>query len=163
MEKKYAGLNTRGVISFWESGLISIPNLIGGLAHLLNINMSEKYLGVASAVLYIWVYCIHYPFALASKKQATFGGRNQNVYVTDINGNRLTLARAFCRTLVMMWVPAFIAVIVYFSSGMQYPAEGFGIFYALVGIGFIPAFFTEKKQAVHDLIAGTVVLHGNPK
>jgi uncharacterized RDD family membrane protein YckC len=57
------------------------------------------------------------------------------VYVTDLNGRTLTFGRATGR---------FFAKIV---SGL-----------IPLGIGYIMAGFTEKKQALHDMIAGTLVL-----
>lgn len=79
-----------------------------------------------------WLY-----FALmeSSSKQGTLGKMALGIIVTDVNGNRLTFGRATGR---------------YFGkilSGL--------IFY----IGFIMAAFTEKKQALHDMIAGCLVVN----
>ena len=79
-----------------------------------------------------WLY-----FALmeSSNKQATVGKMALSIKVTDINGNRLTFGRATGR---------------YFGkilSGM------------ILYIGFIMAGFTEKKQALHDMIAGCLVVN----
>jgi uncharacterized RDD family membrane protein YckC len=66
--------------------------------------------------------------------QATIGKRAMGLRVTDIAGQRIGFGRASGR---------FFGKIV---SGM--------IFY----IGFIMAGFTERKQALHDMIAGTLVV-----
>jgi len=79
-----------------------------------------------------WLY-----FALmeSSSKQATLGKMALSIIVTDMNGNRLTFGRATGR---------------YFGkiiSGM------------ILMIGYIMAGFTEKKQALHDIIAGCLVVN----
>jgi uncharacterized RDD family membrane protein YckC len=79
-----------------------------------------------------WLY-----FALmeSSERQATFGKAMLNLRVTDVNGNRLSFGHAsgrFFSKLVTGLVP--------------------------FGIGWIMAGFTQKKQALHDFIASTVVI-----
>jgi uncharacterized RDD family membrane protein YckC len=79
-----------------------------------------------------WLY-----FAVmeSSVRQATFGKSVMSLRVTDDGGQRISFGRATGR---------FFAKIV---SGM-----------VPLLIGYIMAAFTEKKQALHDLIAGTLVL-----
>ncbi|MEX0602378.1 MAG: RDD family protein [Bacteroidota bacterium] len=79
-----------------------------------------------------WLY-----FALmeSSAKQGTLGKMALSIVVTDLNGNRLTFGRATGR---------------YFGKILSG-----AIFY----IGFIMAGFTEKKQALHDMIAGCLVVN----
>jgi uncharacterized RDD family membrane protein YckC len=83
------------------------------------------------ALLAQWLY-----FAVmeSSERQATFGKQIMGLKVTGLDGQRLTFARASGR---------FFAKIV---SGLT------------LAIGFIIAAFTEKKQALHDMIAGTLVM-----
>lgn len=87
---------------------------------------------ILAAIAISWLY-----FALmeSSERQATFGKAMLNLRVTDANGNRLSFGHASGR---------------YFSK----------IITGLVpfGIGYIMAGFTQKKQALHDFIAGTVVI-----
>ena len=84
-----------------------------------------------ASIVITWLY-----FALleSSTRQATFGKMALGLFVTDLEGNRLSFARASGR---------------YFSkiiSGMTFT------------IGFLMAGFTAKKQALHDMIAGCLVL-----
>ncbi|MDX6593454.1 MAG: hypothetical protein QOJ13_2650 [Gaiellales bacterium] len=66
---------------------------------------------------------------------ATLGRRALGIKVTDVEGNRITFARATGR---------------YFAK----------ILSALtLLIGYIMAAFTARKQALHDLIAGTLVVN----
>ncbi len=86
---------------------------------------------IAGSIVITWLY-----FAMmeSSERQATFGKAIFNMRVTDANGNRLSFAHASGR---------FFAKII---NNMT------------CGIGWILAGFTEKKQGLHDLIAGTVVI-----
>ena len=86
-------------------------------------------------LLVSWMY-----FALlqSSAKQATVGKMALNLIVTDLNGDRLTFARASLR---------------YFSKILSS---------AIFMIGYIMAAFTEKHQALHDLIANTYVIRKYP-
>jgi uncharacterized RDD family membrane protein YckC len=70
----------------------------------------------------------------SSARQATLGKAMLNLRVTDTNGNRLSFGHASGR---------FFAKLV----------NGF-----TCGIGWLMAGFTEKKQGLHDLIAGTIVI-----
>lgn len=79
-----------------------------------------------------WLY-----FALmeSSSKQATLGKLALSIKVTDVNGSRISFAKATGR---------YFGKIV---SGM------------ILYIGFIMAGFTEKKQALHDIMAGCLVVN----
>jgi uncharacterized RDD family membrane protein YckC len=87
-------------------------------------------LGFAVAALG-WLY-----FALmeSSAKQATLGKMLFGVRVTDLAGRRISFGRATAR---------------YFSKILS------GLVF---GLGFLMAAFTAKKQALHDFIAGTLVV-----
>lgn len=78
-----------------------------------------------------WLY---YSGMESSEKQATLGKLAMGLAVTDINGNRISFGKATGR---------------YFAK----------IISALILlIGFIMVAFTEKKQGLHDMIAGTLVV-----
>jgi uncharacterized RDD family membrane protein YckC len=81
--------------------------------------------------LLAWMY---FTLQECSKHQATWGKRICGLRVADTNGKRMTFSRATVR---------------YFSKFLSA---------ALMMIGFIMAAFTERHQALHDLIAETVVL-----
>jgi uncharacterized RDD family membrane protein YckC len=70
----------------------------------------------------------------ASKWQATIGKKLVGLKVTDMNGNRISFWRGLGRYLAMTFLSSIFM------------------------IGYIIAAFTEKKQALHDLIARTVVV-----
>ena len=86
---------------------------------------------IAVAIIGGWLY---YTLMESSKHRSTLGKMAAGIAVTDLNGNRISFARANGRYFGK-WI-----------SGMT--------FY----IGFIMAGFTEKKQALHDIIAGCLVV-----
>jgi uncharacterized RDD family membrane protein YckC len=77
--------------------------------------------------------CVYYTFFESSNWQATPGKRILRLYVTDLNGQRITLGRAFVRNIARQ------------ISGFLF-------------IGYVMAGLTEKKQALHDMIAGCLVV-----
>lgn len=77
--------------------------------------------------------CLYYTIFEASSWQATPGKRIMRLYVTDLGGRRLSLGRALLRNIARQLS---------------------GIFF----IGYVMAGFTEKKQALHDLLASSLVL-----
>jgi len=78
-----------------------------------------------------WLY---YALLESSSWQATLGKKALGLEVTDMEGRRISFGRATGR---------FFAKII---SAL------------ILWIGFIMAGFTEKKQALHDMIAGTLVI-----
>jgi len=69
----------------------------------------------------------------SSSKQATLGKMALGLKVTDLEGRRISFARATGRHFAK------------FISGMMFL------------VGYIMAGFTQRKQALHDMIAGTLV------
>jgi len=87
----------------------------------------------AGSILAGWLYS---SLLESSSWQGTVGKKLVGLRVTDLNGNRISFGKATGR---------------YFGkilSGM------------ICLIGFIMAAFTEKRQALHDQLAGTLVLSG---
>jgi uncharacterized RDD family membrane protein YckC len=78
-----------------------------------------------------WLY---EAYMMSSEWQATVGKRVMSIVVTDLDGKRMTFARATGRHFAK-----------YIST-------------FLLGIGYIIAAFTARKQALHDMIAETLVL-----
>lgn len=68
-----------------------------------------------------------------SAKQATWGKQIVGIKVTDLNGRRITVGRSLGR---------------YFAK----------ILSGCTIIGWFLPLFTEKKQALHDIVTGTLVI-----
>ncbi|MGO9642078.1 MAG: RDD family protein [Candidatus Acidiferrales bacterium] len=111
------------------SGNESFDEFAGAMTGVAVLLLVLMYFGLIVAV---WLY---FAKSESSASQATIGKRAAGIYVTDLNGQRLTFGRAtgrFFSKIITNLIP--------------------------FGIGWIMAGFTEKKQALHDMIAGTLVL-----
>ena len=75
----------------------------------------------------------YYAYFESSEKQATFGKQAMGLVVTSTTGERISMLNAVGR---------------YFA---KIPSA------MILGIGFLMQPFTEKKQALHDMIASTLV------
>jgi uncharacterized RDD family membrane protein YckC len=83
------------------------------------------------SVVLQWLY---YALLESSAWQGTLGKKALGLEVTDLDGNRISFGRATGRFFAK------------FISALT------------LMIGYIMAGFTEKKQALHDMIAGTLVI-----
>lgn len=94
--------------------------------------VSSLWIFILIGVLGGWLYNA---YSESSEWQATPGKKVLNLIVTDLDGNRLSFGRASGR---------------FFSK----------IITGLIpfGVGYMMAGFTEKKQALHDMIASCLVL-----
>jgi uncharacterized RDD family membrane protein YckC len=89
---------------------------------------------VAMRLLAILGAYLYWALLESSAWQATIGKRILSLMVTDLEGRRITLGRASARFFAK------------FISGF------------ILMIGYVMAGFTEKKQALHDMIAGCLVI-----
>lgn len=88
-------------------------------------------------ILAMCIQILYFTFMEASKFQATIGKLALGLIVTDLNGGKLDFTKALVRNLCKI-ISNFTML-----------------------IGYIMAGFTEKKQALHDMIASTLVLRKN--
>ncbi len=156
----YAGFWLRVIAAIIDSIFLGVPLVIafivlavvmgifGGLQNLRPDEGPEAILGVlggafifaalSTSVLAGWIY-----FALmeSSTWQGTLGKKAIGLFVTDLQGNRLTFARASGR---------------YFGGRFLAHVPIFGGLYFFIDC--IMAGLTSSKQAIHDMIAGCLVL-----
>ena len=92
---------------------------------------------LAIVPLSISIPILYFAFSESGSHQGTPGKRLLKLYVTDLEGDPLTFWHAFARTAAKM-VTTFTGIAFF--------------------IGFIMAGFTARKQALHDKLAGTLVL-----
>jgi uncharacterized RDD family membrane protein YckC len=90
---------------------------------------------MASPMVLIAGAWLYFAVMESSPWQATLGKKLLGLYVTDIHGQRLTFGRATGRTLAK------------YLSVMT------------AGIGYLVCGVTERKQALHDVVAKYLVLH----
>jgi uncharacterized RDD family membrane protein YckC len=87
-------------------------------------------------LLSVVISCVYYAGLHSSSSQATWGKRTFGIKVTNTEGERIGFGRGIWR---------------YFAS----------FFSALIlGIGYLMAAFTGRRQALHDMMAGTLVVNG---
>jgi uncharacterized RDD family membrane protein YckC len=86
------------------------------------------------ALLRTVLHWLYYSLLESSAWQGTLGKKALGLEVTDLDGNRISFGRATGRFFAKI-----ISTIILF-------------------IGYIMAGFTEKKQALHDILAGTLVI-----
>jgi uncharacterized RDD family membrane protein YckC len=81
------------------------------------------------------VFVLYFAGTTASPWQGTPGKRLAGIKVADVSGARIGIVRAVLRLAGTM------------------------LSIALFGLGFVPAFWNARRRALHDFIAGTVVVH----
>lgn len=149
---RYAGFWRRFVAHLIDNvvvGIVALLLFIPALA-ILGIGIgagmmeeSESGIGIlfafiaaymAAILVIVVLQWLYYALMESSNKQATLGKLALGIVVTDLNGQRISFGRATGR---------YFGKIV---SGM------------ILYIGFIMAGFTEKKQALHDVMASCLVV-----
>lgn len=84
-----------------------------------------------------WIgYWLYIALFTSGGWQATIGKRLMGLRITDLHGNRISFGQATGRHFGQ------------FVSGL------------LMGVGYVMIGLTEKKQGLHDIMAGTLVLYG---
>jgi uncharacterized RDD family membrane protein YckC len=110
-------------------GGLGMAGMMSGLPH-RGLGMLGGGITIILLIFGSWLY---EAFMESSSYQATLGKMIFGMKVTDLNGNRISFERATGRHFAK-WL-----------SGM------------ILGIGYIMVGFTERKQGLHDLLAGTLV------
>lgn len=145
MTIKYGGFWRRlcaGVVdAFILSIIISVCALILGLFHYSDTNPDAVYKAVGWVSLFVvlipWIY---YAWFHSSRYQATLGMLLFKMKIYTYAGTRISFGRATGRYLAA-----------YFLSG-----------WLTLGIGYLMIAFTQRKQALHDFIAHTLVVVSPP-
>ncbi len=124
---------------FWRRVAAALLDglIIGAVTAPFAVGMSSgnRYSASASSISIV-IWWLYEALMESSAKQATLGKMALGIRVTDLDGNRIRFGKATGR---------------HFAK----------ILSALIlGIGFLMAAFTERKQALHDILAGTLVVMG---
>lgn len=129
-EPEYPPFLLRAIAFFFDLLIVGIP---------INIFLSRFDgwpwdVGAGPSLLSTVAIWLYFAIQESSWRQATIGKHVMGLKVTDMNGERLTFLRATGRHFGKMLSSAILAV------------------------GYFMAGFTEKKQALHDILAGTLVV-----
>jgi uncharacterized RDD family membrane protein YckC len=132
-EIRFAGFWRRALAYLIDtSALVGVNSIIYGSAHILAPDNQDVLRNVAGVGLAVgWAY---YVLMESSPAQATLGKLALGLYVADLHGDPITFWRAVRRNAYKT-----LSTLVVFT-------------------GWVLAAFTPRKQALHDLLAGTLVL-----
>lgn len=145
-DTRYAGFWRRYAASFIDEMIVSlvvgIPLLIlfaifaSGRIHSGKEPPPEILVATGLAIFILAVVgpCLYEALMESSQQEATFGKRALGIRVVDLQGRRISFGRATGRHFGKI------------LSAM------------ILNIGFIMAGFTKRKQALHDLMAETLVI-----
>lgn len=141
---QYAGFWRRVVAAIIDGILLGIVNGIIAAMFFSNFASAQEVINTAAPIadgthpvangLSLLIGWLYYAAMESSEKMGTLGKMAIGIKVTDLSGKRVSFARATGRHFAKI-----ISAIILF-------------------IGFIMAAFTPKKQALHDMIAGTLVV-----
>lgn len=133
----YAGF-WRRFVAYWLDIFVFISiDVFIAYARGIPLNARQQIEPVEMAKAFLlstFIYWLYWAIFESSPWQATIGKRAMDIYVTDLNGHRLGFAKASGR---------FFGKIISFM---------------ILLTGFIMIAFTERKQALHDLMAGCLVV-----
>jgi uncharacterized RDD family membrane protein YckC len=145
----YAGFWRRLWAAFLDGVVLwalSVPFIIMWLMPLTNVNMeqveglpSDQQMEIFGACLLYWLVTtlmefLYFGLFESSRRRATLGRIALGIQVTDVHGNRIGLGRAFLRRIARI-----LSVFTF-------------------GIGFLVSLFSKRRQTLHDLLAGTLVV-----
>lgn len=132
----YAGFGQRVVALLADSGILFLAFCVIGILGTLAAGLAD--LGdlgdIVTGALIFLVQLLYFPLMQSSVRQATIGKQMVGIRVTDIYGNRMSTLRSFGREFAKI------------LSAIPF------------GLGFLLAALGEKKQALHDKVASTVVV-----
>lgn len=128
---RYAGFWKRFAARFIDW----ITMLLGGAVISALAGTDEGSAAFVASVMGIIIEWLYYALMESSPTQGTLGKMALGIKVTDLHGNRISFGRATGR---------------YFAKLLSL---------VVLGIGFLMIAFTEKKQGLHDMIAGCLVVN----
>ncbi len=135
----YAGVWKRFAAWFIELFVLGIASALVGMPLGMGMGMDTHghygYAHGAGNLLGIVAFWIYFAAMESSSRQATLGKMALGIKVTDLNGNRISFGRATGR-----YFGKFVSSLIF-------------------SIGFIMAAFTRRKQALHDMMAGCLVVN----
>jgi uncharacterized RDD family membrane protein YckC len=138
-QNDYAGFWKRVAAFLIDYFLLVIPSIIIlVLARIIFTGGSYNDLGIIERLFVALVFWLYFSIMESSKLQGTIGKLVLKIKVTDLNGERIGFGKATGR---------------HFGKILS----GF-----VIGIGFAMAGFTNRKQCLHDMLAGSLVIKRYP-
>lgn len=130
------GVDVAVVLAMFAPSVAVLVIILGMLVDrkILETDEAGKFAGTAGVIFFVvadWVYNARMN---SSSQQATLGKRWMGLKVTNLSGERIPFSQATGR---------------YFAKYLS----TFALF-----VGFILPLFSKRRQALHDMVAGTLVL-----
>jgi uncharacterized RDD family membrane protein YckC len=133
---QYAGFWIRAAALLIDGFVFSAAYGIGILIFSVGLlSMDDPAIAIAALVIFCLAIVLYFPICESSEKQATLGKMAVGIKVGKANGERITFLNALGRFFAK-----------YISQLILY-------------IGYMMAGWDDKKQALHDKIAGTYVFY----
>lgn len=133
---EYAGFWKRALATMIDNIILVVPCTFLGML-LFGGAGDTREAALVYNIINIILFWLYSAFMESSSRQATIGKSVIGIIVTDINGERISFYRA---------------------SGRHF---GKIVSSVTLGVGFIMAGFTKKKQALHDLMFDCLVVKKN--
>ncbi|HET6419560.1 MAG TPA: RDD family protein [Geobacteraceae bacterium] len=138
-EPRYAGFRRRFLAIIIDELILAAVAVFFSVSYLLTIMSSPdletvKITFLSNKIFSIVLHWLYFTIMESSSYQATLGKMAIGIKVTDYDGRRISFFRANGR-----YFGKFLSMLIF-------------------GIGFLMAGFTRKKQALHDMLAGTLVV-----
>jgi len=134
-ELRYAGFWARVAALIVDNAIVTLF----GLALVVGASFAGDAAVLVAMVVCFLVALLYWPLLECSARQATFGKQLLGIQVTDMEGGRLSFVRSLLRNLAKI------------ASSIP------------LGIGFLLAGFTARKQALHDMIVSCLVVRSGPE
>lgn len=158
MISQYDKYQTTGprIIALVVDGLILLPLSIINI-FIVNLNLSPIF-------TYSWVFIMTlapslYTIILHTLYGQTFGKMAAKVKVVDVNENPIMLYHAVLRSLPQIF---FSFAVIFFSKSNDDFQMLITVLYAIWTVLNIIVFFVnDKRRALHDFVAGTIVVRLN--
>lgn len=135
----YAGFWRRFLALFIDEIILGAVSLFLSATYLLTVTSgpdleSIKVVALGNNIFSFFLHWLYFTLLESSPTRATLGKMAIGIIVTDYNGQRISFLRANGR-----YFAKFVSAFIFF-------------------IGFLMAGLTRKKQALHDLLAETLVV-----
>ncbi|WP_438318986.1 RDD family protein [Sporosarcina sp. FA9] len=134
-ENSYEQYDQLRYAGFWQRAGATLIDIFLWLAFVITVQIlfAEEFENV-SYVPFLFLNVMYYGLLDSSSWQGTIGKKVMGIVVCDLKGNRISFFRALFRCIFHV----FSQIILF--------------------IGFIMVAFTPKKQALHDMMTGCIVI-----
>lgn len=131
-----AAIDLATVVTFVLPGVLAFSWIVEGIANGLGMESQDSrfFAGVGAVLLFLAADWLYNAYMTSSQRRATFGKYFMGLIVTGLDGEEIGFGQATGR---------------YFAKYIS----TFPLF-----AGFFITPFTRRKQALHDMVAGTVVV-----